>query len=105
MYLNDIFPNYITEDTQYECKTRLNRNDVLRWIITIDGFANTKGGILFIGVEDKTYKVIGFYVNELDKEKLYFYHTLKEHFDILPQINTSVLSYAINEKNKIYFKN
>lgn len=104
MYLKDVFSNYITENTQYECKARLNRKDIIGWIKTVDGFANTKGGILFIGVEDKTYKLIGLEASELDKEKLYFYHTLKEHFDILPRINMSVLPYVVNGKTRYILK-
>jgi ATP-dependent DNA helicase RecG len=104
MYLKDIFNNYITEDMQYECKARLNKDDVIGWLKTIDGFANSKGGVLFIGVEDKSYKLIGFESDEIDKEKLYFYHTLKEHFDVLPQITTNAISYVINDKTRYILK-
>lgn len=104
MYLQDIIKNFITEDNQYECKSRLNREDSLGWLKTIDGFANSKGGIFFIGVEDKSYKLKGFENDEIDKEKLYFYHTLKEHFDILPKINSEIISYIINDKKRYILK-
>lgn len=104
MYLYDIVKNFIVEDTQYECKARLNRDDTIGWLKTIDGFANSKGGILFIGVEDKSGKLIGFECDEIDKEKLYFYHTIKEHFDILPQINSEIISYVVNEKQRYILK-
>lgn len=104
MYLKDIFPNYITEDSQYECKSRLDRDNIIGWLKTIDGFANSKGGILFVGVEDKTNKLIGFENSEIDKEKLYFCHTIKEHFDILPQVNIDAISYVIKEKTRYVLK-
>lgn len=104
MYLQDLVKNYIVEDTQFECKARLNREDTIGWLKTIDGFANSKGGIMFIGVEDKTFKLIGFDSSDLDKEKLYFYHTIKEHFSILPQMNSEILSYIINDKERYILK-
>lgn len=100
MFLNELIKDYITEDIQYECKARLNKEDVLGWLKTIDGFANSKGGVMFVGIEDKTYKIIGFESNEIDKEKLFFYNTIKEHFDILPQINTEIISYIINDRKR-----
>ena len=104
MYLSDIFKDYITEDSQYECKSRLDRDNIIGWLKTVDGFSNSKGGIIFVGVEDKTNKLIGFELSEIDKEKLYFYHTLKEHFDALPKVNTDVISYVINEKTRYILK-
>lgn len=97
MLLNDIYKDIITENKQIECKARLDRNNTFSWLKTIDAFANTKGGTLFIGVEDKTEKLIGFEQSEVDGEKLYFYHTLKEHFDILPEINIEVVPYKCKE--------
>jgi len=38
---------------------------------TINGFTNNKGGVLLIGVEDKTFNLIGFDSGELDKEKIF----------------------------------
>lgn len=36
-------------------------------------FANTKGGTFYLGVEDKTYKLIGYELKEIEGEKLYFF--------------------------------
>ena len=104
MNLNDIVKNYITEDFQYECKARLDRNNIIGWLKTVDAFANTKGGIFFIGVEDKSFKLIGFEQNEIDKEKMFFYNTLKEHFNTIPEIKTELIEYQIKDKTRYILK-
>lgn len=63
---------------------------------TIDGFANGTGGIIFLGVEGKTNKLIGYDASDIDKEKIYFYNRLKEHFDILPSVSIDLIPYNIN---------
>lgn len=44
----------------FECKSKLNRDDVVGWLKTIAGFTNASSGYFYIGVEDKTNKLIGF---------------------------------------------
>lgn len=104
MYLKEIFKDYITEDYQYECKARLDRSNIIGWLKTVDAFANTKGGVFFIGVEDKTHKLIGFDDSEIDKEKLFFYNTLKEHFETIPEVKIDLISYSINDKTRYILK-
>ena len=70
MELNDIYKEFITRNIFFECIEQLDKENILGWLKTIDAFSNTKGGILFIGVEDKTNKLIGFELKEIDKEKL-----------------------------------
>lgn len=98
MTLHDIYSDYITEDKKYECKGRLSRDNVLGWLKTVCGFANSKGGILFVGVEDKTGNLLGLDSKDVDKEKLFFYKTVKEHISSPVEINTSVIEYTIREK-------
>lgn len=93
MELKDIVPNYVSEGEQVERKARLDRTNILGWLKSIDGFANAKGGVLYIGVEDKTGKLIGFDSPKFDEEKLFFYHVLNEHMPILPSISTEAISY------------
>lgn len=104
MYLQDIYPNYAVEDENYECKARLNRDDSLSWLKTVCGFANNKGGTIFLGVEDKTNKLIGFELNDIDSEKLYIYREIKEHFDTLPSIEIELLPYQVNDKKRYIIK-
>lgn len=104
MYLNEIDKNFTLENTQYECKSRLDRDNILDWLKTVGGFANAEGGILYIGVEDKTSKLIGFTKADLDKEKLFFYQQIKQHMANIPSIVSSVVSYFINGGERYILK-
>lgn len=104
MLLNEICPEFTIENDSYECKSRLDRTNVLGWLKTVDGFSNNKGGVLLVGVEDKTNKLIGFQLEEVDKEKIYFYNQLKEHFEIVPTINIELLPYMVNLKKRYIIK-
>ena len=59
MFLEEITGDIKPESDKLECKAVLNREDVVGWLKTIAGFANASGGDFYIGVEDKTNKLIG----------------------------------------------
>ena len=98
MDLKDLINNFKIENSNCECKARLNRDNCLGWLKTIAGFANSEGGFLYLGVEDKTFKLIGFDSKEIDNEKNYFYNQIKEHFPYTPSINSKSIDYKINGK-------
>lgn len=104
MLLKDIEKGWDFEDEQIEFKARLSHDNIMSWLKTVDGFANAKGGYFFLGVEDKTTKLIGFEIDEIDKEKLFFFNNLNQHFDILPETSTSVINYEINGKTRYLLK-
>lgn len=60
MYLEEIIEDVQLENDKFEAKSILNRDDVVVWLKSIAGFANASGGEFYIGVEDKTNKLIGF---------------------------------------------
>ncbi len=60
MYLDEIIGDVKLESDKFESKAVLNREDVIGWLKSIAGFANASGGDFYIGVEDKTNKLIGF---------------------------------------------
>ena len=72
MYLEEIIGDIKLESDRLECKAFLNRDDILGWLKSIAGFANASGGDLYIGVEDKTNKLIGFDRKAADNERNYF---------------------------------
>ncbi len=72
MILDEIERINLIESFNIETKTRLDREDIQSWLKTVDGFANAEGGILYIGVEDKTNKLIGFDRKDVDNERNYF---------------------------------
>ena len=104
MNLKDINKDFITEDINYECKARLNDKDPLKWLKTVCAFANSNGGTIYCGVEDKTFKLIGYENYEIDKEKQYFYHNIKEHFQLHLNITSKIIPYLINDKTRYIIK-
>ena len=98
MYLEQLVETSTIEDLNMECKARLNRNDVVGWIKTVAGFANAEGGSLFIGVEDKTNKLIGLSRKEADNERNFFNNQVNEHLFPRPAMKTSFIRYERNER-------
>ncbi|KIR03163.1 ATP-dependent DNA helicase [Lachnospiraceae bacterium TWA4] len=78
----------------------MNREDVVGWLKSIAGFANAKGGYFYIGVEDKTNKLIGFDRVQADNERNYFNNQVNEHLVPRPQMNLSFIRYTIKDKER-----
>lgn len=95
MYLEELLNKNILEDDKIECKQSLNRIDVLDWLKTIAGFSNADGGTMYIGVADKTNKLIGFSKEEIDSEKNYLNNQLNEHLFPRPFVKITFLPYEI----------
>ena len=72
MLLDEVEKINLIESFNIETKAYLDREDSQGWLKTIAGFANAEGGILYIGVEDKTNKLIGFDRRGGDNERNYF---------------------------------
>ena len=96
MYLDDIIEGMQLESDKFEAKVILNRDDLLGWLKTIAGFANASGGDFYIGVEDKTNKLIGFDRKAADVERNYFNNQVNEHLIPRPQTKFSFIRYEIN---------
>lgn len=104
MYLEEIITDVKLESDKFECKARLNREDVIGWLKTIAGFANAGGGEFYIGVEDKTNKLIGFNRIEADNERNYFNNKVNEHLVPRPQMQISFARYEIKEKERFIIR-
>ena len=100
MYLEEIIDDIQLESDKVECKSKLNREDIVGWLKTIAGFANAYGGDFYIGVEDKTNKLIGFDRTSADNERNYFNNQINEHLVPRPQMALSFIPYEINEKER-----
>lgn len=98
MTLHDLDREYVTEDESYECKARLNIEKPLSWLKSVCAFANAKGGTLYVGVEDKSNKLIGFEQEELDREKMNFYRVLRDHFPSSLHVVSRSIPYERNGK-------
>lgn len=104
MYLEEIVENLELESDKYEAKAVLNREDVVGWLKSIAGFANASGGEFYIGVEDKTNKLIGFDRRDADNERNYFNNQVNEHLIPRPAMKISFVRYEINEKERYIIK-
>jgi predicted HTH transcriptional regulator len=104
MYLEEIVEDIQLESDKFESKAILNREDVVGWIKSIAGFANATGGDFYIGVEDKTNKLIGFDRKSADNERNYFNNQVNEHLTPRPQMRISFIRYEINENERFVIK-
>ena len=68
MKITELFPDVITEDMECEFKAVLNSENPVKWAKTIVGFANSNGGILFVGVSNDL-EAFGINLDEIDKTK------------------------------------
>lgn len=104
MYLEEIIEDIQLESDKVECKGKLNREDIIGWLKTIAGFANASGGDFYIGVEDKTNKLIGYNRLDADNERNYFNNQVNEHLVPRPSMNITFIRYEIKEKERFIIR-
>mgnify|MGYP000046029798 CR=1 FL=1 len=102
MYLEEVIDDIQLENDKFECKSKLNRDDVVGWLKTIAGFANAQGGEFYIGVEDKTNKLIGFDRSAADNERNYFNNQVNEYLVPRPRMELSFIRYEIKDKERFF---
>lgn len=68
MHINELYPDVITEDLNYEYKAVLNPDNPVKWAKTIVGYANGTGGVLFVGVSNSG-EAFGLSLDDIDKTK------------------------------------
>ncbi len=89
MYFEELRPNQNLEDYEIEFKGIISegssKGDKKRlefgWLKEIAAFANTFGGVLYVGVEDKTHKVLALSHEEADKIVLMVRRLVLEHIE------------------------
>lgn len=104
MYLEEIINDIRLENDKFECKGKLNQEDAVGWLKSIAGFANASGGDFYIGVEDKTNKLIGFDRIGADKERNYFNKKVNEHLVPRPQMKISFVRYEIKGNERFIIR-
>lgn len=104
MYLEEIIEDLQLESDKFEAKSILNREDVVGWLKSIAGFANASGGDFYIGVEDKTNKLIGFDRKAADNERNYFNNQVNEHLTPRPMMKISFIRYEIKGNERFVIK-
>lgn len=68
MKISDLYSDILIEDTKYEFKAILNKDNPVKWAKSIVGYANSEGGYLFVGVSDAG-EAFGLTIDEVDKTK------------------------------------
>jgi len=104
MYLEEIVEGIQLENDKFECKSILNREDVVGWLKSVAGFANASGGDFYIGVEDKTNKLIGFDRKGADNERNYFNNQVNEHLIPRPQMKISFIRYETKNEERFIIR-
>lgn len=70
VYIEELVHDGGMEGYKIEYKERLNHDDVVGWLKTIAGFANAEGGSVYVGVNDKSHKLVGFERHEASLHRL-----------------------------------
>lgn len=104
MLLDEIEKIDLIESSNVEMKARLNRDDSQEWLKTVAGFANARGGVLYIGVEDKSNKLIGFDREGADSERNYFNNEVNQHIVPVPEMKISFIPYENNGRGLFVIK-
>ncbi len=99
MYLEELAGRIRRREREIECGVRLERGDVPGWLETVCGFSNASGGTFFIGVEDRSLKLIGFTRRDAESERSYFTERIAEHVYPEPQYDVSFLRYEAGKKD------
>lgn len=102
MVLKDLFPGYVVENQEFECKRTISKDEtqMIDWMKCIAGMSNNKGGDFFIGVEDQSLKLVGFELDELDKERNFFNNAVNEHLSPRPTFEISFIPYKVRDKER-----
>ena len=71
------FKGLIKEGINPETKERFE----IGWLKTIVAFANSQGGTLYVGVDNKTHDILALSHNEIDKMALMVQRQIQEHIE------------------------
>ena len=104
MFIEELVGSVHLEDHECEYKAKLDRSNTLGWLKTIAGFGNASGGTFYIGVEDKSHKLIGFDRESVDAERNFFNNQMNEHIAPRPLYKITFLRYEIREQERFVLK-
>lgn len=104
MYINDLIPGLNLEDYETEFKGIIGEGENPKdgkeriefgWLKTIASFANTNGGSLFVGVEDKTHKIVSLDHKTFDRIVLMVQRLILRHIE--PKIDYRIVHHDVRE--------
>ena len=94
MKIKELYPDVVTEDLNYEYKAVLNPDNPIKWAKTIIGYANDKGGTLFVGVSNEG-EAFGINLEEIDKTKLLIARINDRH--IFPHVKVTYMMRSVDD--------
>lgn len=107
MKLEELFPGIDLETNSIEFKGILNEgkningeSQTVSWLKTLAAFANSNGGKLYVGVEDKTHKIVSLDHESADKQILLIQKEMKQRIE--PQITYRINPIAIKGNETRY---
>ena len=95
MKIRELYPDVIAENSDYEYKVSLNPDNPIKWAKTIIGYANDKGGTIFVGVSNDG-EAFGLNLDEIDKTKLLVSRINDRH--IFPHVKVSYMLRSVDAK-------
>lgn len=93
MKIKELYPDVIAENLNYEYKAVLNPDNPVKWAKTIIGYANDRGGILFVGVSNDG-EAFGIDLEEIDKTKLLISRINDRH--IFPHVKVTYMMRSVD---------
>ena len=97
MQIEELIDEAFLENKTLEYKGIITEGDnaEVGWLKTLVAFANTSGGTMIIGIEDKTHKIVSLDQHTADKVILMIHRLVKERID--PAIDYNISSTVIRE--------
>ncbi len=94
MKINELYNDVITEDSNNEYKASLNPDKPIKWAKTLIGYANGKGGTLYVGVSNDG-EAFGLSLDDIDKTKNLIAVINDRH--IFPHIKFKYMMISVDE--------
>lgn len=104
MRIDDIEPGVEFENLNIEFKLTISDSPFENWLKTVAGFANSDGGIMYIGVNDEDTTLKGFSHIYADKIRTIFNNKVNEHLFPKPTCNIEFIKYLDNERELYILK-
>jgi predicted HTH transcriptional regulator len=91
MKINQLIEGVLFESNIHEFKKHINPKEDKRWLKTICGFANSKGGHIYVGVDDNGY-IYPFNKADIDKLKRTINDSVFSNITPLPKYEISIIN-------------
>jgi predicted HTH transcriptional regulator len=98
-HIRDLYPEAEFENKDWEYKEQQDPKNIEGWAKSISGFANVKGGTIYIGVTDDG-MAKGLSRSMVDKSKLLINQTIERN--IYPKVSVTMEPKDVNDDHELY---